>query len=919
MTISPPDGAFQIGGGEWSFGQGLTEQFTESLFKFDSPNPLNMLELLRQLLERLPLEALKGWQGLIGGADALFEEVGSAVDAIIDALGLRPVFMLLGEFTEWLGDVFDPLFALFNQVLDILQGNVVVPINEVISNIVDWFAGLPSIASVAEAIAAALGDSFEAVMAFFSSITNWSTWSTALQTIIDGLLSVTNLSTWTALLKQVIDFFGTVTNFPAWSAVFKQVVDFFGTITNFSTWSGVLKQITDFFAGISDAARPFWLDILDDIVTFFASLTSFSGWTSVLKTLIDGLLGITNFSTWVSTFKTLVDGLLNITNFSAWVSTFKTLVDGLLGIGSFSAWVGVLKQVIDFFNTITAGVRGAFLTSIKTVVEFFQGVIGSFGSLPAWLGRLPSLAQDLINDLWSLLNGGAEGIGRTINEVLTSIGTFVAQLVEALTSIPGALGLGQVATWANNLLHNGLTWPDFRTLFGDVPAAILGVLPIPNISMINPELMSQGGFNTSTTLAPGSGWTWDAWTQSGSGGSAKVAGAATTRQLYSNQSVEVAEGDKLIISCWVKSTGTVGANGIVLSIVEFNGTTTGTTRTIASRASSASPVQIGNSAGAPYVVGAGVTSIRVRLAITSAAASGSFVWFDNISVKKTGLLSGDWMEGILGTVAEDIQATVDGIILAIQQAGGAGNPLTGIRTAIESIFTTLFGAAVNFLPPSLLSNPLLAAAIPGLDGSKINDGVVNADFLPMDDIGSEINPAAGSGALLVRTTNGAVAAGANGFNLAPNGFFNSLQVSSTDIQCLRSNGTAGTGAQADYAGAFKATLAGWYMVELAIKVNTNNSWGWRVAPVLYKGTALASTSAFKIGTDVMYAFWGGGGIGARYVQNSWIVYLNANELVRAGYNVDIGASLGRDILGVASGATGAETYFSMSLLNKSYA
>lgn len=900
----------------------------------DIQGPEDLPPLMLDFIEGLPFigQFVTLFQALVGTYDGEDETL----------LGIQELLSpVVGFFT----DLIDEFGSLANWLLTF-------DLSAALQDVENFFAGLADRAgflSVFEDVIAFFGTItdfstwtgvLEDVIAFFSTITTWSTWSTALKTLIDGLLSITNLSTWTTLLKQVIAFFGTVTDFASWSGVLKQVIDFFGTITSFSTWSGVLKQVIDFFATISSGIRGTWLNLLNDVVTFFGSVSSFPTWSAALKTLIDQLLTVTNLSTWVTfltgfinsildvanlstfmtTLKTLVNGLLGTLNFSTWVTTFKTLIDGLLGITSFSTWVGVFKQVIDFFSTITAGARGAFLTAIKTVTEFFQGVISSFGSLPDWLARIPSLAADLIGDLWSLLNGGAEAVGKTINDVLTSVGDFAAGLIQNITGNPAALGLGDVGTWALNLLDKGLTWPDFKTLFGDVPASILGVLPIPNISLVNPELMSQGGFDTSTTLAPGSGWAWDGTQRypptATTGGSAKVTGAGTTRQLYSNQSIEVAQGDKLLVSCWVKSTGTVGAGGIVLSIVEFNGTTQGTTRTIASRASSTPWVQIGNmqvgaTPATPYVVGAGVTSIRVRLAITSAAVTGSAVWFDDISVKKTGLLDGSWMEGLLGTVVDDFQTIADSIAQAIKSVGtaGTGNALTTVLTNIQSIFSRLFG--IVSLPASLIVNPLLEAAIPGLSGSKITSGEVNVDWLPITDIADEIGttPVTGSGGKMSRRNTATKITAAAG-NAKFGSSFYVTSGGSSGVEQISSDITA-----SHVNGRYTVTYAGYYLVEVGFTTNASAPAAgyFNVAPAIYLN---GSTTPYKVGADALGSFGEvlGADVGnySRSAHSTFIVYLGAGGYVEAGY-VNFGASNASFFEGDSAGNS---TYFGIAMLNR---
>ena len=157
----------------------------------------------------------------------------------------------------------------------------------------------------------------------------------------------------------------------------------------------------------------------------------------------------------------------------------------------------------------------------------------------------------------------------------------------------------------------------------------------------------------------------------------------------------------------------------------------------------------------------------------------------------------------------------------------------------------------------------------------------------------------------------------------PDGFFTSLGTSSTDIQCLTTSGAVGTGTRNDYAGAFKVTLSGWYLVEIAYRVNISfGDGGFNVAPVLYKGTSLASQSVYKVGTDCHFVWLFTTSSAQRFVQTSFIVYLNANDIVRSGTDITYsGGNVAPPILGGQSGTgtSGVETYFSISLLNRSFA
>lgn len=158
------DGAFQIGGGDFKFGQDYNESIIRNLFTIPAPNLGNAIDILRDHLTQLPLEALKGFQGLVGAIDDAFDTVEGAVDAIVDALQDNPIFVALSEFqafltqlwehpAEVIGQIGQDLVegletalsnfqTMINQIGDIVMGVFIVPINTAIANFADWFRGL---------------------------------------------------------------------------------------------------------------------------------------------------------------------------------------------------------------------------------------------------------------------------------------------------------------------------------------------------------------------------------------------------------------------------------------------------------------------------------------------------------------------------------------------------------------------------------------------------------------------------------------------------------------------------------------------------------------------------------------------------------------------------------------------------------
>ena len=228
-------------------------------------------------------------------------------------------------------------------------------------------------------------------------------------------------------------------------------------------------------------------------------------------------------------------------------------------------------------------------------------------------------------------HGGARGWG--------SIAAIPAtdELAYALTGdAEASLDLGGIGTWARAVLHERSAIPA-GNLFGTISESAFGVIPVANINTASPNLLNQGSFNASATVEDADGWSWDGdENHSGDGGSVKVTADSTLLELFSNQSIPVAKGDLLEVSAWIKTLDFAGSGlPIELSIIPFIGTAQQTTVVINSGGSSPSWSQITGEGS--YEVPADITSVRVRLAVTAHATAGT-IWWDDISLTKTGLL-----------------------------------------------------------------------------------------------------------------------------------------------------------------------------------------------------------------------------------------------------------------------------------------
>ncbi|AHJ86398.1 structural protein [Mycobacterium phage 40AC] len=143
------DGAFEIGGGDFSFGQDYTENLIKSLFEVPLASPGDAIEVLTQQLSRLPLEVLQRFKDMIPGTvDDDFIDVATSVVTIMGNLTSLPKALLTGEFEDWVGTAFKGVSDELKQIMEILGGLVVTPINSAVQAVKDWYAAMTGRMSV---------------------------------------------------------------------------------------------------------------------------------------------------------------------------------------------------------------------------------------------------------------------------------------------------------------------------------------------------------------------------------------------------------------------------------------------------------------------------------------------------------------------------------------------------------------------------------------------------------------------------------------------------------------------------------------------------------------------------------------------------------------------------------------------------
>ena len=200
----------------------------------------------------------------------------------------------------------------------------------------------------------------------------------------------------------------------------------------------------------------------------------------------------------------------------------------------------------------------------------------------------------------------------------------------------------------------------------------------------------------------------------------------------------------------------------------------------------------------------------------------------------------------------------------------------------------------------LATNTVVSANVSNIDGSKIQSGTVNIDYLSTTDISKALGTTGSGGKMSRRSETGTwnCDAGANGFF---GNFYDTIDEYSSDI-------TASTTLTR-----FTVTYAGWYLVEVGFNANSSppGAGYFNVAPAIY--TSTSAGAPYKIGSDSLGSYGGGFGNYSRSAQGSFIVYLPANAWVGAGYY-----NYGSQVTSFFKGKTGGYAcYFSISMLNRS--
>ena len=977
-----PDGAVTVGGGTWNYGQTMNESLGRAAFEFPMPTLDNMVDLLRVALELLPLEALAPFQGFLGLADSVFSNVSDAVDGIISALIERPIWDVLlqslQDIFDWLTEnplaqciagfaedtgnfmmnFVQGLFGWLGDLTEFLTGNLLaqcfagmvpdtgnflqnliegffglgqnlwdmITSNALIECLVDWFVGLfgttgSFLMDALAAIQHLFAQLAEAIgLPVFNMLSGFATdTGLALLNIVNGAGVV---------IQTLLDFMG----FPTLA----EAVEFLETMVESVTGivGGGLSDLADFFSDAGGYLERVWAALADALgltgglsalVTFFETVGG--DLTAIIEQIVQAITGIANG---------------DLSDLTDWVS-------GLLSAGDLAAAVEVgIEGVIEAITGVTNGTL-ADLTEWVSELPILDVVGGIAEAIMGFAGNLTDLAEWVQNNLLKVDSDiPANNLVGQINQALIGIipvGALTDQPINMLTdpTFPTSATVSPTDGWSwdgtqtstptggsakvvcdgyNKYLFN-------KTHFNVVPGQTL------NLSA-KVKTLGMSGVNWKVTLSA------TEFHNSALGGTTQVAQRSTaapdwvtisgdytvppgTTSLQFRLGVDNANAGTV----WFDDLDCHKSGLIVQDFVENLNTTWENVY---------SNVFGGSGTGRRWpdaVTAIGAVSGKANTAETTAGtAAVTATTANGTATVATNNVLDTWnkfWEGVFGggtatgknsedfrTATTSVRSTAATAYTTATTASTTASTASGTATTANNTATTannnvlntwlnLFGgynlaaqireAAVPGLPGTkITSGTVDATRIPGLDGSKITGGTVNVGRIPTTQVAQQINPTSGSGAQISRRNTVNVNA-SPGRIVFPTSFFDTQDRAATNITTTLSQGM------------FTVSEAGWYMVELSVRLNPSITFGFSVAPLLFKNNA-----AFKIGNDAVMGTWGFGSVGNRYAQSSWIVYLGAGESVRAGYD-----AIGTAVDLFDADASGIETYFSISMMNKVFA
>ena len=214
------------------------------------------------------------------------------------------------------------------------------------------------------------------------------------------------------------------------------------------------------------------------------------------------------------------------------------------------------------------------------------------------------------------------------------------------------------------------------------------VISISQLADQSPTVIWEGGFDATTTLPEGFGFTWDgASGETSPFGAAMATGDSTEKAIFSNI-FEVAPKQVLNFrtAVWYQGASNSGSDAVVIELVPYDqNNVVGTPVKIAGITPS------GNSSGWVVMQGnytipnSGWSKAVARIRVTNKLTAGT-IKFDNAKVTRTQKILQEWVDG-LAQALSDIVDWIENLVDELLDAIGLGGGLGGLFDKIQDLAT----------------------------------------------------------------------------------------------------------------------------------------------------------------------------------------------------------------------------------------
>jgi hypothetical protein len=533
-----------------------------------------------------------------------------------------------------------------------------------------------------------------------------------------------------------------------------------------------------------------------------------------------------------------------VTGLMAAIGAFVTLAQDIGNwlLGVINAWLGWdISAVGDMFSDV-----GSF---VQRVIEYFFGENGVAG----WIRTLDALAGEAGASIAAAIRAVYDGA----TMLAQMFGEFVGfgDLVRFLEDIFGPQGLlGWLANLRKQIADAKPPVIDFDEIREKVEQ-LLGGTSVSEINSGTVNMLSQGNFNSSDTITPGDGWSWDGTlTATETGGSAKCEATGSLQQLFSRQSLKVVEGDRVTVTAKVRTASFTAASGrsMVLATIPWKlvaNVMTAQTPVVIHTRTTASAGAWADMTGSTYVVPADVVRLTARLGVT--ANSGATVWFDDVHATKTGKLEQGLVSNLLDTWGQSWEKVFGG--------SGEGKLWSDFVTAVEAMFGTATEASDN-------ADDAIGAAAAAATGASGALAAANAAASGASGALATANAAASGASGAKVTANNALTA-ASGAAVGASGALALAQGTNTAAfnAWYGSGGTGGSANMSQVISSIKSSIDGW-TVEV---INTSGTWTRPAATaniLEFWAICVGSGAGGDAGTSGLFGAVGGnGGVPGRWM------------------------------------------------------